>query len=82
MLAKCDCDGFGAVGYVNHFRVPPTLYQSVSRGLAYVDGWVQCPTVRTLELLVPKFAKCRIGAKYRHVKKYPLICILQNRGYF
>ena len=38
--------------------------------------------VRTLELLVPKFAKCRIGAKYRRVKKCPLICILQDRGYF
>ena len=38
--------------------------------------------VRTLELLVPKFAKCRIGAKYRRVKKCPLICILQNRGHF
>ena len=82
MLAKCDCDGFGAVGYVHHFRVPPTLHQSVRRGLAYVDGWAQCPIVRTLELLVPKFAKCRIGAKYRRVKKCPLICILQDRGHF
>ena len=47
-----------------------------------LDGWAQCPIVRTLELLVPKFAKCRIGAKYRRVKKCPLICILQDRGYF